>query len=141
MKLTEKAAYLKGLMDGMNFDKNTNEGKLIAGIIDMMDDLALSVSDLEDETATLSEYVEELDEDLGSVEEDLYGEEDDEEDDDDDFVEIECPHCGEEVYFDESIDPEHIICPACGQEFSCVCDCGCEDDDDDEDGCGCEHCK
>ena len=140
MNLTEKAAYLKGLMDGMNFDKNTNEGKLIAGIIDMMDDLALSVSDLEDETATLSEYVEELDEDLGAVEEDLYGEEDDEEDDDDDFVEIECPHCGEEVYFDESIDPEHSICPACGQEFSCVCDCGCEDDDD-EDGCGCEHCK
>ena len=140
MNLTEKAAYLKGLMDGMNFDKNTHEGKLIAGIIDMMDDLALSVSDLEDETATLSEYVEELDEDLGAVEEDLYGEEDDEEDDDDDFVEIECPHCGEEVYFDESIDPEHIICPACGQEFSCVCDCGCEDDDD-EDGCGCEHCK
>ena len=140
MNLTEKAAYLKGLMDGMNFDKNTNEGKLIAGIIDMMDDLALSVSDLEDETATLSEYVEELDEDLGAVEEDLYGEEDDEEDDDDDFVEIECPHCGEEVYYDETIDPEHIICPACGQEFSCVCDCGCEDDDD-EDGCGCEHCK
>ena len=48
MNLTEKAAYLKGLMDGMNFDKNTNEGKLIAGIIDMMDDLALSVTDLED---------------------------------------------------------------------------------------------
>ena len=140
MNLTEKAAYLKGLKDGLNFDKNGIEGKLIAGIIDMMDDLALSVSDLEDETATLSEYVEELDEDLGAVEEDLYGEEDDEEDDDDDFVEIECPHCGEEVYFDESIDPEHIICPACGQEFSCVCDCGCEDDDD-EDGCGCEHCK
>ena len=140
MTVVEKVAYLRGLADGLKLTDTTAEGKVLLNVIEVLDDLALSVSDLEDETATLSEYVEELDEDLGAVEEDLYGEEDDEEDDDDDFVEIECPHCGEEVYFDESIDPEHIICPACGQEFSCVCDCGCEDDDD-EDGCGCEHCK
>ena len=138
MNLTEKAAYLKGLMEGMNFDKTTNEGKLIAGIIDMVDDLALSMSDLTEQTQSLSEYVEELDEDLGAVEEDLYGDADEDEDDDDedeDFVEIECPNCGESVYFDDSIDLEHIICPSCGEEFSCVCDC-CEDGDG-----SCEHCK
>ena len=47
----------------------------------------------------------------------------------------ECPNCGETVYFDEDIDPEHVVCPACGEEFSCICDC---DDDDCDCGC-CDH--
>ena len=34
MTLTEKASYLKGLMDGMNLDTTTNEGKLFAAIAD-----------------------------------------------------------------------------------------------------------
>ena len=140
MNVKEKLSYIKGLMEGMKFDTESDGGKLFAALLDAVTDLAGEVENAQEEISGLREYAEELDEDLGAVEEDLYGEEDDEEDDDDDFVEIECPHCGEEVYFDESIDPEHIICPACGQEFSCVCDCGCEDDDD-EDGCGCEHCK
>jgi len=66
MNISEKAAYLKGLISGMEYDVNSREGKLFAGIIDLLEDISLSVLDLEDETATLGEYVEELDHDLGS---------------------------------------------------------------------------
>ena len=136
MELNEKVAYLKGLMEGMNYDVNTNEGKLFKLIADILEDVAVSTADLEDSTETLSEYVEEIDEDLGAVEEIIYDEDEcDCEDDDDDFIEVECPNCGETVYFDEDIDPEHVVCPACGEEFSCICDC---DDDDCDCGC-CDH--
>ena len=33
MTITEKTAYLKGLLEGMNIDQTTNEGKLLAAII------------------------------------------------------------------------------------------------------------
>ena len=26
-----------------------------------------------------------------------------------------CPHCNEEIYFDESIEPSELTCPACGK--------------------------
>ncbi len=43
MNVSEKAAYLKGLIEGMNYDKDSNEGKLFAGILDLREDLAMSV--------------------------------------------------------------------------------------------------
>ena len=77
MTVSEKASYLKGLLEGMNYDKNSNEGKLFAAILDLLEDLALSVQDLEDEAALLNDYIEEIDEDLGEVEKDFYECEDD----------------------------------------------------------------
>lgn len=94
MNISEKAAYLKGLISGMEYDVNTKEGKLFAGIIDLLEDISLSVLDLEDETATLGEYVEELDHDLGELEEDCYNCDCCEDDDCDccgDFEELKCP--------------------------------------------------
>ncbi|MBO4264616.1 MAG: hypothetical protein J5922_00870 [Clostridia bacterium] len=146
MTLTEKVSYLKGLMEGMSFDKTSNEGKVIAAMADILDDLAMTVSDLDDEVGTLNDYIEEIDEDLGAVEEEVFECCDDDcdccDDDDcdccdcdDDVIEVECPNCGETVFFDESIDPEHLVCPACNKEFSCICDCC--DCDDDECDCGC----
>ena len=90
----------------------------------------------------LDAYIEEIDEDLGMLEEDYYedgGCDCDDEDCgcDDDFVEVECPECGETVCLDDSIDFDHVICPACGAEFSCVCDCCDDGDDNDECECGC----
>jgi GAF domain-containing protein len=124
MNVSEKAAYIKGLMEGMEIDTSKGEGKLLAVMADLLEDLALSVQDLEDENATLREYIEELDEDLGAVEEDFYCCDDDDCDccdcdDDDDYcdcddcdddcdccdccecLELECPACGEPVYIDE----------------------------------------
>jgi hypothetical protein len=142
MTLIEKAAYIKGLVDGMELDKESKEGKVIAALVDLLGEVVESIDGLEADVDELYEYAEELDEDLGEVESVLC--EDDEDYDDfddecdgmcdecdldcdldDDFFEIECPSCGEVVCFDESIDPEELACPACGEKFECLVD---EDD-------------
>ncbi len=76
MNITEKAAYLKGLAEGMNLDADKPETKLINAMLDTINDLALTVADLEDEVDTLNAYIEEIDEDLGDVEEYIYGPDD-----------------------------------------------------------------
>ena len=48
MTLSERTAYLKGLMEGMKIDTESNEGKLFKAIIETLDDMALTVSDMED---------------------------------------------------------------------------------------------
>ena len=50
---SEKAAYLKGLMAGMKISENSDEGKLFAAISDLLEDLSLAVSDLEEEVPNL----------------------------------------------------------------------------------------
>ena len=93
------------------------------------------IAELDERVDTVHAYCEELDEDLGAVEEILL--EDDDEDDfecdgdccncdeecelaDEDYFEIECPSCGDIVCFDGSIDPEELTCPACGEKFECL---------------------
>lgn len=144
MSLTEKVAYIKGVIEGMDFDKNTNEGKIIDLIIDLLDDVTKDVTDVYESTQTLNAYIEEIDEDLGVLEEVVYEAYEDEcecECDDDcdcddcccddeydfddcdddgeyDFFKVICPSCNEEVYLDNSIDPSRVFCPACHNEFS-----------------------
>ena len=143
MTLIEKAAYIKGLVDGMELDKESKEGKVIAALVDLLGEVVESIDGLEADVDELYEYAEELDEDLGEVESVLCEDDDEDYDDfedecdgmcdecdlecdlDDDFFEIECPSCGEVVCFDESIDPEELACPACGEKFECLVD---EDD-------------
>lgn len=133
MTLTEKVAHLKGLMEGLGIDEGTKEGKVLKYIADILEDMALSVTDLEDETDTLNQYVEEIDEDLGELEDDFYDDECDccdcdddcdcccdfdDEDDIGEFYQVDCPSCGEPVFLDDSIDPSRVICPSCHAEFS-----------------------
>ena len=136
MTLNEKAAYIKGLADGLELDNTTKEGKLIAALIDIVGELTDAIYDIDEDLDTLNDYIEEIDEDLGSVEELLYDCDDDECDcdcdgdcdccdedcdfGDEDFFEIECPSCGEIVCFDGTIDPEELACPACGEKFECL---------------------
>ena len=142
MKITEKVSYIKGLAEGLSLDETSAQGKVISAIIDALEEMAKELSDLKEDTEYLDAYIEEIDEDLGMLEEDYYedgGCDCDDEDCgcDDDFVEVECPECGETVCLDDSIDFDHVICPACGAEFSCVCDCCDDGDDNDECECGC----
>ena len=44
MGISEKIAYLKGLMEGMNVDTESNEGKLFAAVVDVLDEIALEVA-------------------------------------------------------------------------------------------------
>ena len=43
MKLNEKCAYLRGLAEGMKLDTEKAEGKLIAGLLDLVSDIATAV--------------------------------------------------------------------------------------------------
>lgn len=145
MTISEKVAYLKGLADGMELDKEpSKEGKLIAKIIDILEDVGLAVEDLENEVEAIGETVDQVAEDVDDLEMVVYDEwddyEDDEDDDDiipflpgldDDFFEIECPSCGEDIVIDEStLDAGEVSCPNCGDRFSL--DLTEDDGEDDE---------
>ena len=137
MTLSEKAAYIQGLADGLELDETTKEGKLLAALIDLVGEMTDAIAEIDEDLDTLNDYIEEIDEDLGSVEEMLYDCDCDCDDDcdcdgnccdcdedcelaDGDYFEVECPSCGEVVCFDESIDPEDLACPACGEKFECI---------------------
>ena len=133
MTVTEKVAYLKGLVEGLDFDKDEKETKVINAVLDVLEDLALAVSDLDDEMVVVTEQLDAVDEDLADLEEIFYEEYDDCDCCcDDDLYEIECPNCGEMIYVDEEIILEGSIdCPACGEllEFNEECD-SCADDEE-----------
>jgi formylmethanofuran dehydrogenase subunit E len=136
MTITEKVAYLKGLVEGLGVDESTKEGRIIKAMVEVLDDIALTVSDVEDGLSEISEQVEAIDEDLEDLEKDFYGDEDyedEDEDDDSDYYEVTCPKCGEKVYLDEELLSDgEMSCPNCGEklEFDFGCDC-CEDEDCD----------
>ena len=127
MSMMEKAMYLKGLCDGVELDKTTKEGKLIAALLDMVTEMAAEMDDMQDEICELHDYCEELDEDLGDVEEvllDLDDEDYEDDEDDDDFeCDGDCAGCDFDCGFDEDDDFFEdededeffeVICPACG---------------------------
>ena len=155
MSITEKSAYIKGLAEGLDLDKTTKEGKILAALLDLVDEMTQAIADIQvdieeidEDLDYLNDYVEELDDDLQAVEDYLDEVEDDEDEDDecdcdcdccdgdcsdcdgcdfddDEFFEITCPSCGETVCFDAELDPENLVCPACQEKFGCIVD---EDD-------------
>ena len=130
MGITEKVAYLKGLADGLNLDKDSKEGKLFAAIIDVLDDMALEIEDMQEVQMELSEGLDAVSDDLEDVEDIVYEdwdedyEDDEDEDEDEEEEETEdcyattCPTCEEEIFFDEGILEEgEVICPNCGERL------------------------
>ena len=101
MELFEKVAYLKGLAEGLALDTETKEGKLIAAIIDVLDEMCDKVGDLEEDLYDMEEGLDAVSDDLSEVEEVLYElldeeeDEDDEDDDDVEWFETTCPGCEE----------------------------------------------
>ena len=67
MSISEKVAYLKGLMEGLNLQDN-EEVRLIKSIADILAEIAAELAELREDTDTLSDYVEEVDYDLGDLE-------------------------------------------------------------------------
>ena len=120
MGISEKVAYLKGLMEGLNIDEQTNEGKLFTAIVDVLDEIALEIEDLTDEVMELGDGLDVVSDDLSDVEDIVY---DDDDDDDDDDEEEECyattcPECEEEIYFDDTVlEDGALLCPNCGAKL------------------------
>ena len=154
MTISEKSAYLKGLMDGLNLDTEKAEGKLISAIVDLLGDVTKKVTDIEDTTIAISDELDEIEEDLDAIEDYILGEDEDYDDEDweddewddyedeDDFedegfdfgdeettiYEVKCA-CGNVIAFDEeTLEEGSIICDECGEtlEFSF------DDEDEDE---------
>ena len=129
MEITEKVAYLKGLAEGMDLDTDKKVGKLLAAIIDTLDDIALELEDIKDEQAELADGLDAVSDDLEDVENVIFDEWDDEDEDDgeyyyDDLDEDEecyattCPTCEETIYFDESVlEDGEVLCPNCGERL------------------------
>ena len=149
MTISEKSAYLKGLMDGLKLSTETDEGKMIAAIVDLLGDMAKRIADIEETTIAISDELDEIEEDLDAIEDYILDEEEDfDEDWDEDemwdedeeyeegfdfgdedstIYEVTCA-CGEVINFDEEVlEKGSMTCPNCGEtlEFSL-------DDDEDE---------
>ena len=155
MNISEKAAYLKGYMDGLELDTEKPEGKMIEKIVELLCDVTKRVTDIEETTIAISDELDEIEEDLDAIEDFILDEEDedydedfDDDDEDDDLFdddefedesfeygdedsiiyEVKCA-CGEVINFDEDVLEEgSMICPNCGEtlEFSV------EEDEDEE---------
>ena len=87
MTISEKSAYLKGLMDGLKLDTETNEGKMIAAIVDLLGDMSKRMVDIEDTTIAISDELDEIEEDLDAIEDFIMDEDDEDYEDyeDDDY--------------------------------------------------------
>ncbi len=144
MTLSEKSAYLKGLMEGMKLSTETDEGKMIAAIVELLGDVTKTLGDVQETTIAISDELDEIEDDLDAIEdfimsmdEDEY-EDDEFEYDDEDFdfedleegfdfgdeettiYEVTCA-CGNVIAFDEeTLEEGSIICEECGEklEFS-----------------------
>ena len=162
MTLSEKSAYLKGLMEGMNLSTETNEGKMIAALVELMGDVTKTLGDVQETTIAISDELDEIEDDLDAIEDFIMDDDDDYDDDDfdddyeddDDFdeedddeeegfdfgdeettiYEVNCS-CGETICFDEeTLEAGSIVCPRCGEvlEFSLDDDELDEEEEDEE---------
>lgn len=132
MTNSERAAYIRGLMEGLELDPKAKETKLFNAIVDLLDDLCLSIEEMEDAYDELSGQVDEIDEDLGELEEEFYELDDEcdcdcccdcdddewEEDEDDCYFEVTCPTCGDTIELNGAmLDEGSMDCPNCGEKL------------------------
>ena len=110
MTAKETSAYIKGLIEGANFDTTTTEGKIINALVELCDKMADEIEELQEDVETAYDYLEELDRDLGDLEAEVWEE----------FDDCDC---------DCDCDDDDCDC----------CDCDCCDDEDD-DCCCCDCC-
>ena len=145
MTTSEKVAYLKGLAEGLGFDKESKEGRILDAILDILEDVAHDIEDLEENAYELGEAIDQVSDDLSDIEDIVYDLDDDDNDDDDDddccgscccedddeepmFYEVTCPACENTITIDEDVLAlGSIECPNCGEtlEFE-----GIEEDED-----------
>ena len=147
MTISEKVAYLKGLAEGLDLDTaKSKEGKLISVMIGILEEIGMSIEDLEENTVALGEEIDAISDDLSDVEKAVFDEDDDDDDcccgdEEDDFFEVDCPNGGDTLRIDESGLEEGVSqCPGCKQKCALDLsdDCCCGDGDEDGCGCGCE---
>ncbi|NLW77972.1 MAG: zinc ribbon domain-containing protein [Ruminococcaceae bacterium] len=114
MNLSERAAYIKGLAEGLELDTDKKEVRVIKEMLTLLTELA---GDVEDISADLAMVEEELFGDIsGGFGSELY--------------EINCPNCQEVVQLDEEmLMSGNVVCPGCGETIEIEIDtCDCDHD-------------
>lgn len=142
MSISKRVAYLKGLAEGLELDTESKEGKLISVMIEILEKMALSIEDIEDDLLAIDDEIADLGDDLEDMEDLVYddhdchhghGHDDCEACDEQIFYEVKCPNCGEETTIDEDVlESGGISCPSCGEKLEFDLDAF-EDDEDDGD--------
>ena len=140
MTISEKVAYLKGLAEGLNLDtEKSKEGKLISVMIGILEEVGMSLEDLEENVQALGEEIDVLSDDLEDVEDVVFDDEDEDDEDedeeaddeeyDDDYFEVECPTCKKDLLITEdALEEGEVLCPYCGSKYALNVE---EDDEDD----------
>lgn len=131
-EITNRAAYLKGLADGLKLDTEKAEGKLINEIIALLGDIAAEVEGIDDEQMFIEDKIDEIEEVIDLMSEDIYA---DDCDCEDDVYTLVCEKCGAEIDFTsddlDDIAAGDFMCPECGEVIELdfdECDCGCDCD-------------
>ena len=152
MELSNKAAYLQGLVDGLGVDESTKEGKIIKAMSALLAEMAEALEGMDEDLSRAYDQINDLSDELEDLEADLYEDEDDEDDDDEDdeddeedaddandddiasepFYEVACPNCGETVYVSEDdLDAGEANCAHCGVTFEVALEGDEEEPDED----------
>lgn len=108
--ITEKVSYLQGLSEGLSIIEGSPQGKIISGILNVLNEMAEDINIMHQDLADMREYIESVDDDLLELEETVADEE---------FIELECHNCGEPLYVESDIlddeDVIDVICPNCNE--------------------------
>ena len=115
MDLNAKAAYIRGLMTGMEFDPASKNGKVIAAMMDLLEEMAAQVVEHDNALDQVYDELETLDQDVDDIVSDLYAD-----DDEDALYEVTCPNCGKVSTVDEETlldQTQELVCPYCNASF------------------------
>ena len=124
MTISEKSAYLKGLMDGLQLNTETSEGKMIAAIVDLLGDVTKRLTDVEETTIAISDELDEIEEDLDAIEDFIMDEDDDDYDDDDEDDDDDYEYDDEDEFDDEESEEGFEFGDEDTTIYEVVCACG-----------------
>ena len=134
MSIIKRVAYLKGMAEGLELGQHTKEEKILAVIIDILEDISADLEHVKSDVLTLDEDIERLSEEMHDLEDALLGTDEDEEGQEEpepQFFELSCPSCNNEITVDaDMLHLGAISCPGCNETLEF-------DLEDDEEGCGC----
>ena len=131
MNKLEKLAYLKGLVEGLNLNDEKKDTKVIKYLMELLEDIVFDMENLEDGFEGFQQQLDEVDEDLGAIEKDLYEVDDcgcdhghdvekksSKKSKDELYYEVTCPTCGDTICLDEDlINVGEMECPNCGEKL------------------------
>lgn len=116
---TNKIAYIKGLIDG-----GSDSEKVFTALIDIIEDLSIRVTDLEEDNDYLLEQMDLLIDDAIECEDDCLCADDDCSDILDteglegELFQVVCPTCDECIFLDEAmLESGSIACHICGENL------------------------